>query len=404
VPWKKSSVFEAREQFVKAALAKSEGIAKLCQRFGISRVTGYRWLRRFELKGGAGLSDLARGPAAGAMHSRRRRWEEALLVLRRDHPHWGPKKLLAKMRREHARARLPSERTTARLLKAAQCVRRRKQRSQPGPKLPVPMPARARLCHAVWTVDFKGHFRTGDGAWCRPLTIRDLFSRYVLLVEHVHQPSEALVRQAMERCFRRHGLPRVIRVDNGAPFAGVGALQLSTLSVWWWRLGIRVEFTRRGKPQDNGAHEQMHRVLKQETARPPAASLRQQALRMRNFCRCYNEERPHQALGMRRPAELYRVSARAFLAPPALTYPTAWLVRQVSHGGAIKWAGRVRHVGRAFAGERVGLKSTIMRPSQKHPDVVEVHLGAQLIGELHRHETTGLRAAQWRTAPTRPRR
>lgn len=263
MPWKKSSALpQQREEFIKAALAKTCSFAKLCRCFGISRVSGYYWLERFALKGREALANRARGPVAGRGHGRRQNWEKALLALRRRNPHWGPKKLLASLRREHPRARLPSERTTARLLKSAGRIGRRKVRSQAGPKLPAPTRASARQCHAVWTVDFKGHFRTKDGALCRPLTVRDLFSRYLLLIEHVAQPSEAAVHKAMEGCFRRSGLPRVIRVDNGAPFAGVGPLQLSALSVWWQRLGIRVEFTRRAKPQDNGAHEQMHRVLK----------------------------------------------------------------------------------------------------------------------------------------------
>jgi hypothetical protein len=285
-------------------------------------------------------------------------------------------------------------------LKEAGCIGQRKQRSIRGRQLEAPKRASARCCHAIWTLDFKGHFRTADGALCRPLTIRDLYSRYVLLVKHVVRPSDAVVRLAMTRCFKLHGMPRWIRVDNGAPFAGVGALQLSRLSAWWLRLGIRVEFTRRGKPQDNGAHEQMHRVLKQETANPPAANLRQQAKRMDRFCHWYNQERPHESLGMRTPAEVYRASPRPYAPAPALVYPCGWQVRTANRRGGIPWGGRVRFLGRAFAGQRVGLKAK--KRAGKDCLVVEVYLGRQFIGELHGKDAAQMRPAQWKTLKASP--
>lgn len=369
----------------------------LCRRFGISPATGYRWLKRVT-KEGLERATARVGRPGGAQGRRRLCWQDQVLSLRERHPTWGPRKLLVLLRRQHRRAKLPSERTVCRLLLAAGRVPRRQQRCRPGPILPAGRGTKPRCSNQVWTIDFKGHFHTGDGALCRPLTVRDLFSRYLLLCEQVAEPSERAVRRALLPCFRRYGLPRVIRVDNGGPFAGVGALGLSSLSVWWLRLGIAVEFTRPGKPQDNGAHEQMHRVLKAETARPPQANLPAQARALKSFQRRYNEQRPHEALGQRTPAQVYRPGTRAYAPPAPCQYPQRWEVRRVSSGGYTKWLGRVRLIGRAFTHEQIGLKPTKDPTAQAGSRVVEVYLGPQLIGTLHSGDAAGLRPAQWKRA------
>jgi len=192
---------------------------------------------------------------------------------------------------------VPAVSTLARWLVEGNFVAKRPRRARPGPVLPWRGVQAAQRANQVWTVDFKGWFRTGDGRRCEPLTVRDLHSRFVLAVVLLPKPSDAAVRQALRRVFRRSGLPEVIRVDNGAPFGGKGALGLSRLSVWWLRLGIAVEFTRPAHPQDNGGHEQMHRVLKADTATPPAPSLRAQGRRIAAWLTSYNQERPHEALG-----------------------------------------------------------------------------------------------------------
>jgi transposase InsO family protein len=318
-----------------------------------------------------------------------------LLALRREHPTWGPKKLRVVLQRKKRSGKLPSERTIARVLVQAGLVGRRKHRQKAGPELIAGVNS-ARRCNAAWTVDFKGHFFTGNRRKCLPLTIRDLFSRYVLCTEHVDRPNEAAVRKVMTRYFRQYGLPGVIRVDNGTPFAAVGPLQLSGLSVWWLRLGIRVEFTRRGKPQDNGAHEQMHRVMKQELAQPPSASLAQQKRRLEQFRQHYNEERPHEALGQRTPASVYRPSRVTYAEPGKLNYGKQWAVRIVSTKGYIKWKGRIRLIGRAFAHEHIGLKAPRAGRAVEISSMVKVHLGDLLIGELHDSDVAGMRGARWK--------
>jgi putative transposase len=404
MPWKTVGIVAQREAFVQAVRAQKSTHSQLCREFGISRPTGYLWLRRHDECGRSGLADQPSGARTPQRGARRRRWEEAVVSLRQAHPSWGAAKLRACLQRRHPRARLPSERTVTRLLRARQLSARARQRSPQGPAVPRPARTVARRCHMVWTVDFKGHFRTGDGLSCCPLTVRDLFSRSLLLAEPLRTSDGLAVRMAMTRCFRRHGLPRVIRVDNGPPFAGQGALGLSQLSAWWWRLGIQVEFTRPGKPQDNGAHEQMHRVLQAETAQPPAATWAAQVRRLRAFCRYYNTQRPHAALGQRTPSQLYRINARSYAPARNLRYPVGWVTTQVGRNGKIFWARRQRSIGQAFAGEHIAFKPQPRLSLTSGTEVVEVYWGAQLIGTLHASDHTHMRTAHWQpsTPPSTP--
>ena len=239
-------------------------------------------------------------------------------------------------------------------------------------------------------MDFKGWHRTGDRRRVDPLTIRDMASCLLIAVELLADESVARTRKAFERTFRRHGLPQAIRVDNGCPFGSEGPLGLTRLSVWWIRLGIRVEFITPGCPGENGAHEQMHRIYKDEVANPPAPSLRALKRRTELWRIEYNELRPHEALGLRCPAELYRRSTRRMPAKlAALSYPRDWPSRLVKGKGMISLHGRGRFIGEAFEGERVGLKRTTTG--------WEVYFGAHLIGLLGADETTGIHAVRHKT-------
>jgi len=387
MPWKEVLVSEARAQFVLACKRKQESFAAICRRFGISRKSGYKWAQRYRGGGLKALEDASRRPPPrGKMHPAF--WLRRLRKVRRARPRWGPKKLRRVLQKAFPRAqRVPAVSTLARWLVESNLVAQRLRRARPGPVLPWRGVRAAQSRNQVWTVDFKGWFRTGDGRRCEPLTVRDLHSRFVLAVVLLHNPSEAAVRQALRRIFRRYGLPEVIRVDNGAPFGGRGALGLSRLSVWWLRLGIAVEFTRPAHPQDNGAHEQMHRILKADTAAPPGPSLRAQKRRIAAWIACYNRERPHEALGQEVPARFYRRSRRRLpLHLPRAKYPRAWKVRRVRNRGHIKWEGRQRFVGRAFVGELVGLKR---RSDGSH----EIYLERHLIGLLYRQDLAGMRPA-----------
>ena len=379
------------QQRLKFVCLASEGgnvnFRALCRKFCISAPTGYKWLARYRAVGANGLHELSRKPLRSPNRAPSR-WRNELFALRRKHPTWGVKKLRVMLERGHPRTRkLPALRTLGRWLKAAGLTVPRPPRNRPGPQVRPPALSKARRPNDVWTIDFKGWFRTADGQRADPLTIRDLLSRYLLCTTLVPHQSDSCVRRIMTRLFKTHGCPRIIRIDNGSPFAGIGALSLSTLSVWWLRLGIKVEIIRRGKPQDNGAHEQMHRVLKTETASPPAPNLRAQQRRLDRWRTLYNTQRPHEALHGRSPLALYRRSSRHFHVPTPPRYPKTWITRHVRPNGWIKFEGNLRFIGRAFARQWIALQ-----PASE--GCWNVLLGRLLIGTLHRGDgCASMRAA-----------
>jgi putative transposase len=377
--WHTGSLVSTREAFALAALARREPFAQQCRRFRIVRSTGYKWLHRFRRAGRAGLSDLARRPKRSP-HRFGRQWRLALRQLRRHHPTWGPRKLHARLRQLHPRVRLPVPRTIARWLQQMGLVPLRSRRQRRGPQLPPRRRRVARCANDIWTIDFKGWFRTGDGTRVEPLTVRDLKSRCLLEIRLLRNQSDRAVRRVLQRVFRRYGLPKVMRVDNGPPFGGVGPLGLSRLSVWWRRLGLRVEFSRPAHPQDNAAHEQMHRVYQAEVAARPAPNLRAQQRRSERWRQHYNQVRPHEALGLRSPALYYHPSSRRLpkqLSPWA--YRPTWLQRRVMADGRLFWRGRQRFIGRAFGGEIIALQPI-------GTERWKIYLGGDLLGVLYQHD------------------
>jgi putative transposase len=312
MPWKVNSKTGERLRFVLSALKATESFARICCSFGISRRVGYKWLRRFKQGGCDALADRPRRPRRCPTRIKTF-WLPIIRSVRRRHRRWGAKKIRVRLLGRRFKSPAPSVRTIGRYLKRLQLIGRRPQRARHGPLLLSPPLTRAYAPNEVWTVDFKGRFHTQDGDRAEPLTVRDLFSRYILEIRLLADQRELTVRRAMQRCFKRYGLPRVIRVDNGPPFGGNGsALGLSHLSVWWLRLNIRVEFGRPARPQDNAAHEQMHRVLKAETATPSAKTVGQQQQRSQRWRHHYNHERPHEALNQQVPALYYHPSRRRF--------------------------------------------------------------------------------------------
>lgn len=388
MPWKIISLVRARQQLVEAVLARRYSLQFLSRRFGVSRKTAYKWLRRFRRKGVSGLKNHPRRPRRSP-NQISAFWVQHILSWRRRRPHWGAKKIRQRLRWLFPRRRLPCVRSVHRCLQRHQQVAGRPARTRTGPVLPAPGLTAARSPNHVWTVDFKGWFRTGDGVRQEPLTVRDLFSRFVLCLRLLPAQDDARTRRVFARLFRRRGLPRIIRVDNGSPFAGNGALGLSRLSVWWLRLGIRVEFSRRARPGDNAGHEQFHGCYQREVV---AASAGQRAQMQRGSDRWvtrYNGERPHEALKGRTPASVYRASQRVYAPmPPPLKYPRRWEMRRVRNRGHIKWQGRLRFVGRAFVGQTLGIK-----PGSPHH--WQVYLGKQLIGQIHPKDRGGMRPAHW---------
>jgi transposase InsO family protein len=394
--WKSSSIIKERERFALLALQKRQPFTELCRQFGISRQVGYKWRDRFAAEGRRGLRDKRRGPKQPAQ-PQAQRWRRRALGLRRVHRHWGGAKIRSKLAQKYGRRGLPAVRTLERWFAQAGLTKKRPRRVRQGPAVVHPELTRGCRRHQVWTVDFKGWYRTGDGQKQEPLTIREMWSRYVLAIRLLPDQSDTQVRRVFGRVFAGHGLPEIIRVDNGSPFASLGALRLTRLSVWWLRLGIRVEFTRRARPGDNAAHEQMHGIYAREVAVDPGANRRSEQRRAERWRRLYNEQRPHAALGQRPPSARYARSPRPYPAKlPEWTYPPSWEVRRVRSHGDIKWQGRLRFVGRPFVGERLGLK--VLGAGQW-----AVYLGALLIGHLHAADSSGVRPAFWQRLPSKPK-
>jgi transposase InsO family protein len=288
--------------------------------------------------------------------------------------------LRARLRQLHPRVHLPVARTLARWLRRLKLVSPRARHQQQGPPLRARKRTVARAPNDVWTLDFKGWFRTADGTRVEPLTVRDLKSRFLLDVRLLGNQSDTHTRRALTRVFRRYGLPKVIRVDNGPPFGGVGPRGLSRLSVWWRRLGIGVEFGRPAHPEDNAAHEQMHGVYQTEVADDPAVHPRAHQRRSDRWRANYNQLRPHEALGLQPPAWHYRASQRPLPKHlPIWNYPSTWCPRRVSPDGRLFWQGRQRFIGRAFGGEIIALQ-----PQQT--GVWKIFLGADLLGLLHQQD------------------
>jgi len=353
MPWRERSMLDAKLELVVAWHADEVSKAELCRQHGVSRKTAYKLMARYRVEGAEGLKEHSRAPH----HHPNAVVEpiaEAVLEVRRRHPSWGPKKIRAFLAARQPAAGWPAESTIGVLLDRAGLVVRRKLRRHVAPGA-WPLSACV-AANDVWGVDFKGWFRTGDGQRCDPFSLSDLHSRYVLRLQALDRMDVTHVWPVFDAAFREFGLPLVVRSDNGAPFASVGAGGLSPLAVNLVKAGVLPERIAPGKPQQNGRHERLHRTVKEDTARPPAANRRAQQRRFDGFRRVFNEERPHEALGQVTPASVYQPPARAWsgrLRTP--DYPDSAIVRQVRGTGEIKWRGGLVFLTETLSGEPVGI-------------------------------------------------
>lgn len=372
MPWRETSPMDQRQRFVGDYYRQFVSFSELCARYGISRRAGYKWLARFEVDGPRGLVNRSRRPHTSPTATPLPVVEQ-LLALRRSHPSWGAKKLLSVLARR-GMGDLPGRSTCCDLLKRHGLVmspRRRKYPGHPGRPL-----SRMTEPNGVWTADFKGQFKTGDGKYCYPLTVADGYSRFLLACQGLRSTSIELARPVFLRLFREYGLPSVIRTDNGVPFATTALGRLSTLSVWWIRLGIFPELIEPAHPQQNGSHERMHRTLKRETIRPPKRTLAAQQVCFNRFRTEFNQERPHEALGQATPQSRYRPSSR--LLPkvlPSIEYPGHYEVRYVSANGGIRWRCEWVCVTHTLAGESVGL-------NEVGDGLWDVYFGPVMLGRM----------------------
>jgi putative transposase len=389
MPWKAKNEQEQRYELVRAMVAKGEPVTELSRRWRVSRKTAYKWLKRYRQKGLRGLEDEQRQPQQVALRTPQYLLER-LRRLRRKRPTWGARKLHHRLSGQYGREQVPAVATLSRWLKRWGLARGRRRRLA-GPVVLRQAVRVARQPNEVWTVDFKGWYRTGDGTRVDPLTVRDLYSRYGLRVALLRSQQVRATQREFRRIFRQYGLPQRIRCDNGTPFGGGGPTGLTRLSAWWVKLGIEVEFIARGRPCENGAHEQFHRVYKAEVAKVPARRRSEQQRRSNGWLRQYNEERPHEALGMEVPAARYRRSRRKMpVVVGPWVYPAGWTRRWVKGNGEISWQGTRRFVGEAFVWDYVGLKPV-------RAGVWRVYFGPKLVGELHENERGNIRTARYRT-------
>ena len=352
MPWKESSVMDERLRFV-ARLLEGEQMSLLCREFGISRKTGYKIFDRYKDHGLEGLTDRSRRPVRYA-NQLPHAVETAILRAKADKPHWGARKIRELLvRRLAGEVRVPAKSTIHAVFDRHGLVKPAiRRRHATGTAL-----SSGEAPNDLWCADYKGEFKLGNQSYCYPLTVTDYASRYLLLCEALESTREDLAFTAFERLFRERGLPAAIRSDNGVPFASANALfNLSRLAIWWLRLGIAIERIKPGRPQQNGRHERMHLTLKKEATRPPGMNSLQQQAKFDTFLQEFNNERPHEAIGMKCPAELYKPSTRTYGGLPEISYPFHDREILVTACGRLCLHRKKINLSTVFAGQTVGIK------------------------------------------------
>ena len=355
MPWKEVTAVNERMEFV-ARLKAGERMSDLCREYGISRKTGYKFEQRYEEHGPGGLYDFSRRPRRLARQISVG-IQTLILELKREKPTWGAKKIGEVLRRQHPETELPVRSTIHDLLDRYGLVKKRSKRRRYH-AYPTLREQDIQTPNQLWCADFKGQFRMGNAKYCYPLTVTDFHSRYLLACEAMESTRSESTKQGFEFIFREYGLPARIRTDNGVPFSSRSVQGLSSLSVWWMRLGIQVERIEPGKPQQNGRHERMHRTLKDDIRPGVSRNLLAQQDQLDRFRDDFNERRPHEALKMKCPADFYKPSLKRF--PDRLTeptYPNHDLVRKVHESGSVLFRdGKNFFISTALAGEAIGFE------------------------------------------------
>lgn len=374
MPWLETDPVKERKRFILEAESGQFTHTELCERHGISRKTGYKWLERYEALGPDGLEDQPRSTRSHPFATPPEVLAAALQV-RARRPRWGADKIRARLMSLHPDWSVPSARTLHKYLRREGLVKkRRRSRRRPHPGRPT---APFEAPNSIWSADFKGQFKTRDGIYCYPLTVQDGYSRYLLGCQGLEGTRFLDTKRVFTRLFREYGLPQRIRTDNGVPFASMALGRLSRLSIWWIELGILPDLIEPASPQQNGRHERMHRTLKAETTIPAAANRSAQQRRFNAFRHDFNEIRPHEALEQKTPAAFYQPSNRPY--PSKIRspeYPAHFEVRKVSTNGGIRWNARWINVSHLLGGKLIGLEEIA-------PDVWAVHFGPVSLGWLH---------------------
>jgi putative transposase len=353
MPWLETNPMDERVQFIVAVNEELYSVAELCHRFGISRQCGYKWLQRYAAEGFPGLTDRSRAPHH-CPHRIDANVSRALVELRIKHPRWGPVTLLARLAKVRPELRLPAPSTAGDLLAREGLVKPRRLRTKLASS--VGSAVRAAAPNQTWTADYKGQFRTLDGKYCYPLTIQDAHTRFLLSCDALLSTKTDEAQPCFERMFREHGLPELMHTDNGPPFASHTPLKLTRLNVWWMKLGITPQRSRPGCPQDNPRHERMHRELS-PTRFPPAKNRAAQQIKFDALREELDYVRPHHALGLMTPAEVYTPSARPMPDRiPQPVYPAHCEVRQVRSRGTFRLHGRDFFISEVLPKETIALE------------------------------------------------
>ena len=381
MPWKEVNPMQQRVLFIADYLRQVSSLTDLCKHYGISRKTGYKWIHRFEQSGIEGLQEQSCRPGTSPAQTPYR-IQQAIIELRQQFQYTpGAKKLRILLAQRYPDEVIPCKSTIynilhqAGLVKGQQCKRRVSPHPQPF--------APVHDVSELWSVDFKGQFKLGNGQWCYPLTVMEHQSRYLCCCKALKGPRLKDTQSAFIRLFKEHGLPRRIRSDNGIPFASTARGGLSQLSLWWIKLGIVPERIEPGKPQQNGRHERMHRTLKQAATRPPSCSMRAQQRRFDVFCEEYNHQRPHEALQQQTPASQYTRSPREYPKRVSrLRYPEYYEVRKVSSSGVVYWRNKLVYVSHLLKDEDVGLEEIA-------DGIWRVYFGPVKLGQFDERNTKG---------------
>jgi len=351
--WRDICPMDEKVKFIALTKSGNFSITELCEKFGISRKTGYKWINRYDVDGPSGLNERTRA----RITQENRTPEEiqaAVVSLKEARSLWGPKKIKAYLERENPEIVWPAASTIGDILKQHFLVGKRKiRRCVPPYTQPF---ADCNAPNDVWSADFKGQFRLGNTKYCYPLTITDNYSRYILACDGYLNPTLENVKKSFEKVFIEYGVPNAIKTDNGTPFASTGVGGLSQLSMWWIKLGIYPERIDAGHPEQNGRHERMHKTLKAHTALPAEQTLSLQNEVFEDFIRDFNYERPHEAINNKVPAKLYKPSLREYpTAIPKMMYEEQYTVRKVRSNGEIRWKGSLIYVSEMLYKESVGL-------------------------------------------------
>lgn len=354
MPWKKVNPMDEKLLFVADCIRDLGSFSALCERYQISRKTGYKWYSRYREHGIEGLDEYSRRPHRQPNKIPYRVHQAILEIRTQSKANRGAKKILALLQQRFPNEVMPSKTTINNILKQAGLVRPRKRRRRVAPDTQ-PF-ASVSQPNDVWSADFKGQFKLANSQWCYPLTVMDHQSRFLLACHGMIGPRFIETQRCFTRLFKEHGLPQRIRTDNGVPFATTATGGLSRLSVWWIRLGIAPERIEAGKPQQNGRHERMHRTLKHAVVKPPAPSFKAQQQRFDAFRYDYNHQRPHEALQQETPASHYQPSTRTWPTRlPEMVYPDYFDIKKVRTSGIIYWRGGQVYVSHLLSDEWVGM-------------------------------------------------